>query len=40
MIYTVFTRWGHVHYKAEQYGTSKRIDSVEKLRELGLPVKE
>ena len=39
-IYTVFTRWGHVHFKREKFGTSTRVDTVEKLRELGLPVKE
>ena len=39
-IYTVYTRWGHVYYKSEKFGTSSRVDSVEKLRELGLPVKQ
>ena len=39
-IYTVYTRWGHVHYKAEQFGVSARVDSVQKLRDLGFPVKE
>ena len=39
-IYTVFTRWGHVFYKAEQFGTSTRVDSIDKLRELSFPVKE
>lgn len=39
-VYTVFTRWGHVFYKTEKYGTSSRVDSVDKLRELGLPVKQ
>ncbi|KAF0304645.1 hypothetical protein FJT64_020572 [Amphibalanus amphitrite] len=39
-IYTVYTRWGHVYFKAEKFGTSTRVDSVEKLRELKLPVKE
>ena len=39
-IYTVYTRWGHVHFKSEKFGTSTRVDSVEKLRELGIPVKE
>ena len=39
-IYPVYTRWGHVHFKSEKFGTSTRVDSVEKLRELGIPVKE
>ena len=39
-IYTVFTRWGHVYYKSEKFGTSARVDSVDKLRELSLPVKQ
>ena len=39
-IYTVFTRWGNVYFKAEKFGTSTRVESVEKLRELGIPVKE
>ncbi|KAF0302585.1 hypothetical protein FJT64_025316 [Amphibalanus amphitrite] len=39
-IYTVYTRWGHVHYKAEKFGTSTRVDSLDKLRELKFPVKE
>ena len=39
-VYTVYTRWGHVYYKAEKFGTSTRVDSVEKLRELKFTVKE
>lgn len=39
-IYTVFTRWGHVYFKAERYGTSTRVDGVGKLRELGFQVRE
>lgn len=39
-IYTVFTRWGHVFYKAEKYGTNTRVESIQKLRSLKLPVKE
>ena len=39
-IYTVFTRWGHVYFKAERYGTSVRVDGLGKLRELGFKVKE
>ncbi|KAF0298041.1 hypothetical protein FJT64_004599 [Amphibalanus amphitrite] len=40
MIYTVFTRWGHVFFKSEKFGTSTRVDSIEKLRELRFPVKQ
>ena len=39
-IYTVFTRWGHVYFKAEKFGTSSRVDSADKLRSLGFSVKE
>ena len=39
-LYTVFTRWGHVYYKAEKFGTSTRVDSLEKVRQLGFAVKE
>ena len=39
-IYTVFSRWGHVYFKAEKFGTSTRVDGVEKLRELGIAVKK
>ena len=39
-IYTVYTWWGHFHFKSEKFGTSTRVDSVEKLRELGFPVKD
>ncbi|KAF0295751.1 hypothetical protein FJT64_006732 [Amphibalanus amphitrite] len=39
-IYTVYTRWGHVYYKAEKFGTSSRVESVDKLRELRFPVKQ
>ena len=39
-IYTVFTRWGHVYFKAEQFGVSTRVSDMDKLRELGFTVKE
>ena len=39
-IYKVFSRWGHVYFKAEKFGTSTRVDGVEKLRELGIAVKK
>ena len=39
-IYTVYTRWGHVYFKAEKFGTSTRVDSLSKVRQLGFAVKE
>ena len=39
-IYTVFTRWGHVYFKAEKFGTSTRVESLAKVRQLGFIVKE
>ena len=39
-VYTVFTRWGHVYYKAERFGTSSRVDNIEKVRKLWSAVKE
>ena len=39
-LYTVYTRWGHVYYKAEKYGTSTRVDSLAKVSQLGFTVKE
>ena len=39
-IYTVYTRWGHVYFKAEKFGTSTRVESLAKLRQLGFTVKE
>ena len=39
-LYTVYTRWGHVYYKSEKFGTSTRVDSLEKVRQLGFTVKE
>ena len=39
-LYTVFTRWGRVYYKAQKFGTSTRVDSLEKVRQLGFTVKE
>ena len=34
-IYTVFTRNGNVFYKEKQHGVSTRVDSLQRLRELG-----
>ena len=39
-IYTVFTRNGNVLFKDKQYGVSTRVDSLQKLRELGHQVAE
>lgn len=39
-IYTVFTRWGHVYFKAEKFGTSSKVDSADKLRSFGFHMKE
>ena len=39
-IYTVYTRWGHVYFKSEKFGTSTRVESIEKVRQLGFTVKE
>ena len=39
-IYTVFTRWGHVYFKAEKFGTSSRVDSADKLSSFGFHMKE
>ncbi|KAF0292461.1 hypothetical protein FJT64_009527 [Amphibalanus amphitrite] len=39
-LYTVFTRWGHVYFKAEKFGTSTRVEDTGKLRELGFAIKE
>ncbi|KAF0301030.1 SH2B adapter protein 1 [Amphibalanus amphitrite] len=37
-IYTVFTRNGNVFFKEKQYGVSTRVDSLQRLHELGLRV--
>ncbi|KAF0313179.1 hypothetical protein FJT64_016235 [Amphibalanus amphitrite] len=39
-IYTVFTRNGNVFFKEKQYGVSTRVDSLQRLHELGLRVAE
>lgn len=39
-LYTVYSRWGHVYFKAERFGTSTRVDSLEKVRQLGFVIKE
>ena len=39
-IYTVYTRWGHVFYKSERFGTSARVESLEKVGQLGFTVRE
>ena len=38
-VYTVFTRWGHVFCKTIKFGTSTRVDSMEKVRQLGFASK-
>ena len=38
-IYTVFTRWGNVFYKTVKFGTNSRVESLDKLRQLGFAVK-
>ena len=37
-IHTVFTRGGHVLYKLREYGTAERVDSIQKVMELGFTV--
>ena len=39
-IYTVFSRWGHVYCKEKKFGVSTRIDTLEKVREMGFPLRE
>ena len=34
-IHAVYTRWGQVFFRPEQYGAGVRVDSMEKLRQLG-----
>ena len=38
-IYTVYTRWGYVYFKAEKYGASTRVESLHKAQQLGFTVK-
>ena len=38
MLYTVYTRGGQVYFKAERYGYSERVDTLERVRRLGFPV--
>lgn len=37
-IHTVFTRGGQVFFKSREYGTAERVDSIDKVRQLGYPV--
>ena len=37
-IHTVYSRGGHVFYKEKEHGVSKRVNSVQNLRELGFAV--
>ena len=37
-IHTVFTRGGQVFFKAREYGTAERVDSIEKVKQLGFTV--
>ena len=39
-VYTVYSRGGQVYYKEQQHGTSTRVDSLQKLRDLGFAVSE
>ena len=39
-IYTVYSRGGHVFFKEQQYGVGKRVDSLQRLSELGYSVLE
>ncbi|KAF0300011.1 hypothetical protein FJT64_027393 [Amphibalanus amphitrite] len=39
-VYTVYSRGGQVFFKQEQYGTGKRVDSLEQVRRLGYTVLE
>ena len=39
-LYTVYTRGGHVFFKQQQFGVSTRVDSVDRVRELGYSVLE
>ena len=34
-IYTVYTRWGQVYFKWQQYGAGQRVETMQKLEELG-----
>ena len=39
-LHTVFTRGGHVFFKPEKFGKSVRVDSLDRVRELGFSVLE
>ena len=39
-IYAVYSRGGHVFYKAKQHGVGKRVDSLQRVREMGFTVIE
>lgn len=39
-IYTVYSRGGHVFYKEKQHGVGKRVDSLQRVREMGFTVIE
>ena len=39
-IYTVYSRGGHVFFKQQQHGVGKRVDSLQRLRDLGFSVLE
>ena len=39
-VYTVYSRGGHVFFKEQQHGSGKRVDSLERVRELGFSVVE
>ena len=39
-IYTVFSRGGNVFFKEKQHGVSTRVDSLQRLRQLGYSVVE
>ena len=39
-IYTVYSRGDHVFFKQQQHGVGKRVDSLQRLRDLGFSVLE
>ena len=39
-VYTVYSRGGQVYYKEQQHGVSTRVDSLQRLRDLGFTVSE
>ena len=39
-IHAVYSKWGHVFCKEQRFGISTRVDTVDKVREMGFPLRE